>query len=108
MRLAKVAALAEPSVVEVLHLDREACGDVLGDLVEPFALFARERHARIRLLLSPGVVSLAHDLGKRRERLAGLEGMADERNQVGLRLPAPAGSRRFEFLVAFPELFGRR
>src|SRR5688572_8988499 len=109
MRLPKIPALPEPSIVEVLHLNYETRGDMLGDLVQPFALFAVKRHARIRLLLAPFVVTLSHNLGKRRERLAGFEGVTNERDKIGDDLPALAGGRGgFERFIAMPEFLGRR
>src|SRR5262245_55512549 len=49
MGAAEAAALAEPTVLEVIGLNRERCRDVLGHAVEPFALLARE--LRIGVLL---------------------------------------------------------
>ena len=60
--------LAEPAGLEVRRLDGEAGGDVLGDAVEPFALFGREGVLGAALL-EPSLIALAQFLaiGNQRE-----------------------------------------
>src|SRR5438874_2709830 len=77
VRLAETPPLPEPPVVEILHLNRQTRSDVLGDLVEPAALFLRERDGGLRLLLPPRGVALPDHLGERRERLARSERVPD-------------------------------
>ena len=70
-------------MLEVVHLDREAGGDVVGDGVEPAALLGGELNPGRGLLSEPALVPLGDDRGEGRQRLGRAEGVTEQADEVG-------------------------